>query len=759
MCKLTVVFLIILFSGTGLFAQDSENVELISTFVERLDDAVDVDIQDDIAFVCTMSTGLRILDVSNPEQLEFINCWSLPGYSVLMLILANSFAFTFVETDIDNEACCFLAVLDISDPTQIDSVNIVQIDSNLKDIFRVEDNLYTLNTVSDERNPVSNLGLIDISDPVNPALIWNFEFEGNADAVFVEDNLAFISNHGSRDRRNFLTIYDISDPENIDSLGSIQFDSENSGNNRIYVRHSVAFMTINNNELYAIDVSSPENPEIISTIEYENNWWGGTFEIEVVDNLAYISGFYYGEMGMLNRDAPQIPLLHIVDISDPENLIYAGGFEPEEIIEVDEIGWGGIYSMDIVENVAYCGITRSFVSLDISNIEDIEEIDFYNTEGRVQSICVSNGFAFIADGYGGLKIFDVSDPENTEQVGCFQTQESAQSVVVNGEMAYLVETNRLTVLSIEDPENPQEVAHMDTERIARDITISGDYVYLAGSSGLYIISIVDPENLIEVGYYQVANATSVKVYDENAYVVKKNYSLHVISISDKENPIEVGRYILPDETEFVDIDISGDYAFISGYGRDDGLYIISISNPENPESVGCYNGGTCYGVAVSDNYAYIACWDGLHVVSIEEPGNAEKAGYYNTPGVARNIALSEDGLIYVSDGISIGIYRFTDPAGVNDPATSIPIKFSLSPVYPNPFNSTTTIEYTLPHASEITLSLYNLSGRKVKTLVNGRMQAGVHQTILDVGDMASGLYFVKLAEVGQSVTQKIMLVK
>ena len=127
--------------------------------------------------------------------------------------------------------------------------------------------------------------------------------------------------------------------------------------------------------------------------------------------------------------------------------------------------------------------------------------------------------------------------------------------------------------------------------------------------------------------------------------------------------------------------------------------------------------------------------------------------------MARNIALSEDGLIYVSDGISIGIYRFTDPAGVNDPATSIPIKFSLSPVYPNPFNSTTTIEYTLPHASEITLSLYNLSGRKVKTLVNGRMQAGVHQTILDVGDMASGLYFVKLAEVGQSVTQKIMLVK
>jgi hypothetical protein len=90
---------------------------------------------------------------------------------------------------------------------------------------------------------------------------------------------------------------------------------------------------------------------------------------------------------------------------------------------------------------------------------------------------------------------------------------------------------------------------------------------------------------------------------------------------------------------------------------------------------------------------------------------------------------------------------------------TIPNEFYMSPAYPNPFNSTTTIEYALPFASEVTLNLYNLSGQRIETLVNGRMQAGVHRTMLDAGDMASGLYFVKLEGVEQSFTQKIMLVK
>ena len=89
----------------------------------------------------------------------------------------------------------------------------------------------------------------------------------------------------------------------------------------------------------------------------------------------------------------------------------------------------------------------------------------------------------------------------------------------------------------------------------------------------------------------------------------------------------------------------------------------------------------------------------------------------------------------------------------------MPMEFSLSPAYPNPFNSTTRIEYSLPFASEVTLNLYNLSGQRIETLVNGRLQAGGHAVTLDAGDLASGLYFVKLEVENQIITKKIILVE
>jgi hypothetical protein len=88
-----------------------------------------------------------------------------------------------------------------------------------------------------------------------------------------------------------------------------------------------------------------------------------------------------------------------------------------------------------------------------------------------------------------------------------------------------------------------------------------------------------------------------------------------------------------------------------------------------------------------------------------------------------------------------------------------PEEFLISSIYPNPFNSTTKIEYALPYASDVTLNLYNLSGQKIEILVNGRQQAGLHQITLNACNTPSGLYFMRLEGSRQSLTRKIMLVK
>jgi len=85
--------------------------------------------------------------------------------------------------------------------------------------------------------------------------------------------------------------------------------------------------------------------------------------------------------------------------------------------------------------------------------------------------------------------------------------------------------------------------------------------------------------------------------------------------------------------------------------------------------------------------------------------------------------------------------------------------YSLKLPYPNPFNPTTTLSFAIPIDSEVSLSVYNLQGREVSTLIDANMDAGYHSIVWDANSYASGVYFVKMVA-GEFVnTQKLMLIK
>jgi len=89
----------------------------------------------------------------------------------------------------------------------------------------------------------------------------------------------------------------------------------------------------------------------------------------------------------------------------------------------------------------------------------------------------------------------------------------------------------------------------------------------------------------------------------------------------------------------------------------------------------------------------------------------------------------------------------------------IPESYSLSEAYPNPFNPVTTLSFAIPVDNEVTLSIYNLQGREVASLINGNMKAGYHSTTWDASANASGVYFVKMMAGEYVNTQKLMLIK
>jgi photosystem II stability/assembly factor-like uncharacterized protein len=88
-----------------------------------------------------------------------------------------------------------------------------------------------------------------------------------------------------------------------------------------------------------------------------------------------------------------------------------------------------------------------------------------------------------------------------------------------------------------------------------------------------------------------------------------------------------------------------------------------------------------------------------------------------------------------------------------------PKKYELSQNYPNPFNPTTTIKFNLPEAGNVKLTLFNILGQELKTLVNEFKESGVHTINFDASDLNSGMYIYKL-EAGSFVqTRKMTLVK
>ena len=91
--------------------------------------------------------------------------------------------------------------------------------------------------------------------------------------------------------------------------------------------------------------------------------------------------------------------------------------------------------------------------------------------------------------------------------------------------------------------------------------------------------------------------------------------------------------------------------------------------------------------------------------------------------------------------------------------SDIPKEFALKANYPNPFNPGTMINYELPEKSHVMLTIYNMNGKVVSTLVKGSIPAGFHEVYWDASGFSSGLYIYRLTAGNYVKTRKMVLIK
>lgn len=122
--------------------------------------------------------------------------------------------------------------------------------------------------------------------------------------------------------------------------------------------------------------------------------------------------------------------------------------------------------------------------------------------------------------------------------------------------------------------------------------------------------------------------------------------------------------------------------------------------------------------------------------------------------------------LIIDDGAS-GIERpalkwlrdyIANPTNIND-ETKIPNQYQLDQNFPNPFNPSTTITFSLPKRSNVSLILFDLLGKEVMKIANGNYDAGKHYITINVSSFSAGIYFYKLQTEDYSQTKKMIYLK
>ncbi|HTW91556.1 MAG TPA: T9SS type A sorting domain-containing protein, partial [bacterium] len=146
------------------------------------------------------------------------------------------------------------------------------------------------------------------------------------------------------------------------------------------------------------------------------------------------------------------------------------------------------------------------------------------------------------------------------------------------------------------------------------------------------------------------------------------------------------------------------------------------------------------GDSTSDTMAVVYEEDSVAGFYVSTSGSPEGAASYN-PAVVQKVP----------------VYDLLHPGIAEQPSVA-PVRLGAA-ASPNPFNGQTRISYSLPRAGDVSLVVYDVTGRPVQTLASGHRQAGHYATTWDAKSVAAGVYFYTLTNGNASLTRKLTLTR
>lgn len=594
--------LVLLGAGAETLATDGLQVTQVGRWGPG--DYYNVAVDGHYAHAVAGSTGLDVLDISNPANPRRIGGLDTPG-TAFDIEVVDRYAYVA-----DGDAG--LQVIDISNPA-------VPMRVGGADTAGIAVGISVVGRYAYVADGGAGLQVIDVGNPTAPILVGTYATPGQAiTGVAVAGNYAYAVDYASG-----LLVIDVSDPTQPVRLGSYR---HSLGAASVAVSGAHAYVAWGSHGLIIVDIGSPAAPRLVG--EYDITA-GSALRVTLADGKAYLA---YEDAG-----------LHVIDVSNPADPRRAGSYD----------------TSGTANGVAVAGI-YAYVADGANGLEVIDISRFPNAPARVggygppgeaiRGIASAGNYAYAAAGSSGLLVIDISDPNVPERVASVDTT-NALGVVVAGDHAYVADADGgLQIIDIADPPNPVLVGNLPTYSRTFDVAVGGNYAYLAVEShGLLVVAISDPANPVLVGDIDTYGFEfSVAVEGDFAYLLSS--ALNVIDISGIADPTWVGSSGGLGGGYPEKVAVYGGYAYVA-HGNS-GVQVIGIGNPTAPTWAARLNdiSGYAYDVAATANRLYLADGNsGVKVIDTAYPADPRVIAAFQTVSGASGINVS-GGHVYVGDG-------------------------------------------------------------------------------------------------------------
>lgn len=670
------------------------------------DEATGVDVEGDRLALANGLDGVTMFDISDPRAPAALGTYDTVGISTgvdlhwPLVHVADWLSYT---------------ILDFTDPGHPDDRGVTGPVSSVTDV-----------AVQGNRAAVAGfdhgIGLVDVSDPDLPVpLDTESGITGAVDVEWYMDDLLVAG------RRGLCAVSIAGDALSWD--GSV--DSQGDGNGTVF-SGEVAYL-VSTLEVTTADISVRSSPKALGSAGLPGF---ATTDVEVLrDGVHAVFACGTGGLQMVIRNTPESPT-------------WIGGIAPLSITRHVRIKSGTDLAV-----VSDGGIR----TVDVASPRAMDELGHVATPGggRARLFLESTraaDLAYLADGPAGLVVVEFTDPENPQVIGGADTPGFALDVLVHDQVAYVAdEFPGVQVFDVSDPTQPVYVQTIPVED--RAIAVARKDEYLLVSDGQVGVRIHDFATLSLVAFMPIPEFTQDVLVDGNVAYVPDQRSVHVLDLTDPAAPRYVGA-THPSEQPFA-VAVAEDAIWTAD------LTARAVSYPKQCPIItsvafsGFEARATFWAVELTWSTSAETNHDGFRVeraqvgaggwrTVTDEPVRGRSPYRWVDADVDADRTYAYR-LVAVEHG---GAEQTGPPVVVTTPEWPR-ADVSVEGMAPNPFRGGTTLRFALRKPERVRVDIHDVAGRRLRTLVDGRLEAGAHRETWDGLDArgrraAAGVYFIRL---------------